>query len=694
MAQGPSIDAGPDQVVCPPDCVTITATYVGGGGNTADYTVAAIPFAPDAYAGTSVAISDDGTSPSIPIGFEFCFYGNTYTNFYIGANGWVGFTGPFGSFTPVAIPSIAATTPKNCVMGPWQDLNPGIGGTIRHQVLGVAPSRRLVVTWQTVPFFSCTGIFNTQQIILYEGTNEIENHIETKLTCPGWVGGRAVQGVHNIDGTEAVVNPGRNNTVWAVDNDAIRYTPVGDPDVYWYDEDGLLIGTDATITLCPDETTTYTAVLVSCGMELATDDVTVTAVCCEPPVMSKTDVTCFGACDGTGTADPMGLPPFTFLWDPAAGSQTTATATGLCPGTYTVQVFDAAGCIEEGTVTITEPDELTIDTDLTHVTCFGGSDAEISVTVSGGTAPFTYDIGAGPALTGNFTGLTAGSYTVTVVDANGCTVSEVVTLTEDPLPVVSFSSADGIYDGCEPFTITFVNDGELGVLNEWSFGDGSYATALGTVEHTYETHGTYTVTLTVTDADGCSNFAVYPDLVTVHEVPEADFSANPSQVSTQNPQVLFTDHSSIGGSWLWEFASFGGSDQQNPSFLFPDDAEGTHEITLTVSTIHGCTDQVTKIITIVQERLIFAPNAITPDGDLFNEVFKPYLIGIDIYDYHLTIFNRWGEIIFESYDETKGWNGTYGGEVVETGTYVWKIVAADIITDKIHEFGGHVTVLK
>jgi len=108
----------------------------------------------------------------------------------------------------------------------------------------------------------------------------------------------------------------------------------------------------------------------------------------------------------------------------------------------------------------------------------------------------------------------------------------------------------------------------------------------------------------------------------------------------------------------------------------------------------GCTDEIIKPITVNQEQLIFVPNAITPDGDLFNEVFTPYFTGIDIYDYHLTIYNRWGEIMFESFNLATGWNGTYGGEIVKEGVYTWHIVTAEISTDKKLEFVGHVTVIK
>ncbi|MBK9192874.1 MAG: gliding motility-associated C-terminal domain-containing protein [Crocinitomicaceae bacterium] len=85
----------------------------------------------------------------------------------------------------------------------------------------------------------------------------------------------------------------------------------------------------------------------------------------------------------------------------------------------------------------------------------------------------------------------------------------------------------------------------------------------------------------------------------------------------------------------------------------------------------------------------------TPDGDEFNESWRVYITGIDIYDFHLTMYNRWGEIIWESYNTEAGWNGRYGSQgKVQDGTYVWVIEAKDTYNDKKYEFRGHVTVLK
>ena len=111
-----------------------------------------------------------------------------------------------------------------------------------------------------------------------------------------------------------------------------------------------------------------------------------------------------------------------------------------------------------------------------------------------------------------------------------------------------------------------------------------------------------------------------------------------------------------------------------------------------------CSDTTTKIIFYQEEIIFYVPNVFTPDGDSHNENFTPvFSSGVDPYDYHLTIFNRWGEIVFESYNLSKGWDGTYGSlGIVQDGVYIWQIEFGDNIhfSDKRYTYRGHVTILK
>jgi gliding motility-associated-like protein len=110
----------------------------------------------------------------------------------------------------------------------------------------------------------------------------------------------------------------------------------------------------------------------------------------------------------------------------------------------------------------------------------------------------------------------------------------------------------------------------------------------------------------------------------------------------------------------------------------------------------GCPDSTSIEINIEDELIFYVPNVFTPDGNGFNDDFNAiFSSGLDVYDYHMTLFNRWGEVIFESYDVTKGWDGHYGdGGLVDDGVYIWQLEFGDTMSDEKHRRRGHVTVLK
>ncbi len=171
----------------------------------ASYAVTSIAFAPIAGVGTGVVLSDDQTSTALPIGFNFCFYGTTYTQFVISSNGFISFdlAAPNGCCSGVATPS--AGLPNNAVSVCWTDLYPPGGGSVDYFVSGVSPNRKLVVRWNSVPEYSCGGNFNGQ-IILCETTNVIETH----TTSCNMVCHTMEVGVENSTGTLGTGAPARN----------------------------------------------------------------------------------------------------------------------------------------------------------------------------------------------------------------------------------------------------------------------------------------------------------------------------------------------------------------------------------------------------------------------------------------------------------------------------------------------------
>jgi len=193
------------------------------------YSQLAVPYSPAAVGGTSVALTDDTHSGVVPIGFNFCYFGTNYNQAVISSNNYLSFNlanaNTYSPYSTVAVPSTTPTELRNAIMGPWQDINPGVGGTVNYQTVGTAPNRSFILSYTNVPMFSCTGLLYSSQIILREGSNCIETHIITKPICATWNSGNAVHAIQDLTGTVANVVPGRNNTAWAIASEGTLWTP-------------------------------------------------------------------------------------------------------------------------------------------------------------------------------------------------------------------------------------------------------------------------------------------------------------------------------------------------------------------------------------------------------------------------------------------------------------------------------------
>jgi len=208
-----------------PDCTPFninmsTSTTPTCGLN---YTKSNIGYAPALNAGTNIAlpIDDRFSSSYVPIGFDFCFDGYQFTQCLISSNGYIVFDAigctsnlPTTNAAPgntsgytisAAIPN-TTNAPRNSILFPWQDIDPSLGGTIKYQTIGTSPNQIFVVTFDQIPYFSCNSLLFTGQVKLYETTNDIEMHIGNKEDCSGWNSGASILGLHNYDGSSAVID--------------------------------------------------------------------------------------------------------------------------------------------------------------------------------------------------------------------------------------------------------------------------------------------------------------------------------------------------------------------------------------------------------------------------------------------------------------------------------------------------------
>lgn len=378
---------------CDDEAVTLTATYHASGIDTTAYDINVLDSCPlpPTTGGTSAQIDvDDTWSDVIDLGFDFCFFGDTYSQILIGANGVLTFdTSEAGEFcewnVDDPIPNPAVIT--NAIFGAYHDINPGTCGTIEYSILGSAPARQFVVNFDNVCHFSCGDLMTSQQIILYETSNNIDVNIFDKPVCTGWNDGNAVIGVQNADGTLGFAPVGRNTSGWSASNEFYRFSPAGvNSSVFeWRDSDGNIIADTETITVTPTEdTTTYTAAVTYTNCDgsdnTVTDEVIVTTGTVFTVDIDGDSVICdSGSSPLTANANGADDTNATYLWSTGETTQTIQVSES---GTYTVDVT-IGNCSEMGSinVSVSPPIDVTINEGVEIFGC-GGSNTILTANSS------------------------------------------------------------------------------------------------------------------------------------------------------------------------------------------------------------------------------------------------------------------------------------------------------------------------
>jgi gliding motility-associated-like protein len=538
-----------------------------------------------------------------------------------------------------------------------------------------------------------------------------QNDVEPEVTFVGDAATSPYTFTYTVDG-------GAEQTVTSVGDTATVSVPTNTPGTYVYD----LISVEDANGNTESQSGTVTVVVNPLPEATILGD---TIVCLDD---NEPEITFTGS---NSTA------PYTFTYTINGGAPQTVTSTGdiatvsvptNATGTFTyelVSVEDASAqsCSQNqtGTATVTVnpiPDaSIAGDAEV----CLNGNQPQITFSAPNSQGPldFIYTINGGAQQTasasGNSTTINAPTdvagtfvYELVDIDDNGSSSCSPIpsgnaTVIVYPEPEVSFVGQGlmGCSPVCPEITST-VNAGQGVIISnyDWQLSNGMSASSQSPVWSDCIINNSSNsvnigVTLTVTTENGCTSSHTESNYIQIGPNPIADFYFLPENPNVLENTVDFRNTSVNGDSYSWSFDGLGSSNEVNPSFTFPEEGNQDYYVELIATTDEGCQDTAYAIVNIADQIIFYVPNTFTPDGDKFNEVFQPvFTSGFEPMDYNLLLFNRWGEVIFESNNAKVGWDGTYGGKLVQDGTYVWKIEFRETMSDKRHIHTGHVNILK
>lgn len=469
---------------------------------------------------------------------------------------------------------------------------------------------------------------------------------------------------------------------------------------------------------------------------------------------SSEDVSCNGEDDGEASVSATGNGPFNYEWNP--GGLNGAQVTDLAPNTYTVTVTDGNGCASEATVTINEPDVIDLTFTILEADC-NVDNGSAEVIASGGASGFTYEWSPGGQTTSDINNVSAGIYQVTVTDGSGCAVTESVTINSANAPTLTIDNitdlncngagngsatisanggtppytyswsptggnaataenlSAGTYtvtvtddDGCPSFIEVTINEPDAisieGDVEDALCGnfDGSIALTVsgGTGSYSYDwtpsgsgnnlsdlAPGNYSVV--VSDANGCEETANFLVGVTGN-IPISVLPETVTVEAGESTQLqVIVGGGVTGETYTWTpDEDLSCSNCPNP-IATPSE---TTTYTVTVSTDDGCSSSDTILVIVEQPCTdVFVPTVFSPNGDNINDLVC--VKGSCIKDLDFRIFNRWGEVVFETKDPTECWDGTQNGEPLNTGIFAFKVLIVTIDGQEI-EKSGSLTLVK
>ena len=459
---------------------------------------------------------------------------------------------------------------------------------------------------------------------------------------------------------------------------------VGPYDILWSPEPDQGQGTEQVSGLCADSWQ------VTITDQLGCDSTYTFLVLPYQPLednASVVDVLCAGTCTGSISLSVSGgFGNYVYAWLPVPpNGDGTAQATGLCAGTYTVTVSDGVGCDSTFTYTITEPPALAVNEGVVVPTsCADANDGSIAVDASGGVAPLAFSW-VGP---GNYTStsedindLFPGTYTLTVSDANGCSV-ELVVVVDALSTVIADAGAD--QTPCFGASITLDGSQSVGAVTyTWTNDQGVVVGNGAVIDPGTLPPGPHTFTLTVSDGPCTSTDQVTIDVL---ELPLADAGADRSIFPGQSTVLGGSPSGPAGSTFTWSPDTLISSTSAANPTAAP--VQSTWYV-LNVVALNGCTRIDSVLVTVVPEVVI--TSGFTPNGDGWNDTW--IIDNIELFpECEVEIYNRWGELLFQSVGYRQPWDGRYKGGEVPVGTYYYIVKLND--PEFPEPFTGPLTVIR
>jgi len=376
------------------------------------------------------------------------------------------------------------------------------------------------------------------------------------------------------------------------------------------------------------------------------------------------------------------------------------------PGVY--YHFIPGGCdTAELVISIVNPMTMTTPNDT--ILCFGSAVNLDLYTLSEGKAPYQYN------WTYNLETVATTDHAAYVPDEtgevcltvqDGCATEITQCFQTDLLPPINVAFSADTTASCWPemFHLAIESDPTTYTFSQWLFSNGMSISNDDDVEVMFETPGNYNVVLKLTNAAGCSSISAVPLTLSSYAPPVAGYVASPQPTDIMNPEIQFTDMTEgypiVSYAWTFYNSSgelLGGSAAANPTYEFSSDYGGDYTIQLEVTDIHNCTDVITPSTVSVDDILQFyIPTAFTPNGDGVNDELFFEGADIDPTRFEFVIFNRFGEVIFETTDPSVPWVGSIrdGQYFAPNGPYNWIATIVSVSTGVKKELSGSVLIAR